>query len=51
MYESQIVEAEDFGFNHYIHHFDELDGDYITFNDEFGCIDVAAECVEEIYWS
>ena len=51
MYESQIVEAEDFGFNHYIHHFDEIDEEYIGFNEEYGCIDAAVDCIEEIFWS
>jgi hypothetical protein len=35
MYESQIVEVEDFNFCHYINHFDEFDSSYPTYNEMF----------------
>lgn len=35
MYESQIVEVEDFNFCHYINHFDEFDNNYPTYDEIF----------------
>lgn len=34
MYDCNIIELEDFGFNHYIHHFDEFEGDGFGYKDE-----------------
>ncbi len=51
MYEFDYIEVEDNGLNHYIHHFDECEDDLIHFNEELGCIEEQACCVEEIYWS
>lgn len=45
MYECNIIEAEDFGFNHYIHHIDEYEEGYYIFTDEFDC-----EIDEDIIW-
>lgn len=50
MFEYDIIEAEDFSFNHFIHHFDEYDCEHPHFNDEFGCMEMLAECIEEIEW-
>ena len=33
MYESQIVETEDMSFGHYINHFDELESNYLTYDE------------------
>ena len=35
MYESQIVEVEDFNFCHYINHFDEYEQNYPTYDEMF----------------
>lgn len=48
MYENEIIELEDFSFNHYIHHFDECDGENIDYNKEHDCMAVVAECFEEV---
>jgi len=50
MYENDIIEFSDNGFNHYLHHFDECDGD-LEFNEELGCLQMAADCIEEILWT
>jgi hypothetical protein len=53
MYENEIIEMEDFMFNHYIHHFDEYDfeNEYkLNYNDEYGCLEASAECIEEFIW-
>ncbi|MBU1215786.1 hypothetical protein KJ870_11040 [bacterium] len=50
MYSNDIIEMEDFNFNHYIHHFDECDAEHIKYNDEYNCIEALAECMEEIIW-
>ena len=48
MYECNIVEAEDFGFNHYIHHID--DEEYFTCITEVGEIEYDdIECDEALY--
>lgn len=44
MYECNIIEAEDFGFNHYIHHIDE--DAFYPYDEEFDVI----ECDENIIW-
>lgn len=51
MYGNDIIEMEDFSFNHLIHHFDECDIEHLGFNEEYNCIEVAAECMEEIIWN
>ncbi len=51
MYDNEMIEFEDEMFNHYLHHFDECDMEHIGFNEEFDCIDVAAELIEEIIWN
>lgn len=50
MCESEIIEFEDFGFNHYIHHFSECDGEHLKYNDEYDCLEMAADLIEEIIW-
>jgi len=50
MYENELIEMDDFMFNHYIHHFDEYEYEVVQYNDEYACIEVAAECMEEIIW-
>lgn len=34
MYECNVIEAEDFEFNHYIHHLDEYEGDGFDYKNE-----------------
>lgn len=50
MFESEMIEITDFSFNHYLHHFDECDGEQMHYNEEFDCIEALAECCEEILW-
>jgi hypothetical protein len=50
MYECDMIEMEDFGFNHYLHHFDESECE-LVFNEDYDCIKAAADCIEEIIWS
>lgn len=47
MYENEIIEMEDFSFNHYLHHFEECEGECLIFTDEFNTIEVIEECIEE----
>ena len=49
MRESTMIEFEDYGFNHYIHHFD--DCECLEYNEEFECIEAVADLMEEIIWS
>lgn len=35
MYESQIIEVEDMSFGHYINHFDELEENYLTYDEVY----------------
>ena len=51
MYSSEIIEVEDFRLNHFIHHFDECDGEHLHYNDEYECIESAADLIEEILWN
>lgn len=51
MFGNTIIEVEDFRLNHYIHHFDECDGEHVRYNDEYECIEAAADLIEEILWS
>ncbi len=51
MYESEMIEFEDNSFNHYIHHFDECDMEHLGFNEQYECLAMAAECIEEIIWN
>lgn len=46
-----LVEVEDFGLNHYLHHFGEEEVDAVAYNEEYGSIDAATECVEDINWN
>lgn len=47
MYDNEIIEMEDFSFNHYIHHFDEYDNENMTYSEEHGCIEIIDECIKE----
>ncbi len=51
MYDNDMMEMEDFNFNHYIRHLDECNLEHLLFNEEFDCIEVAAACMEEIIWN
>jgi hypothetical protein len=50
MFESEMIEMEDFGFNHLVHHYDDCDCEMLHFNEALDCIEVLAECCEEILW-
>lgn len=48
MYECNIVEVEDFGFNHYIHHIEE--DEYFTYSEEASEIEYYdTECDDILY--
>ncbi len=47
MYECDIIEVEDFGFNHYIHHIDEEEDGFYIYVDEYYLTD---ESKEEEEW-
>jgi hypothetical protein len=51
MYGNEIIEFEDNSFNHFIHHFDECDEEHPHFNDQYGCIEITVELMEEILWN
>lgn len=51
MYENEIIEFEDNDFNNYIHHFDDFDVDHLEFNEKYECLEMAADCIEEIIWN
>ena len=51
MYSSDIIEVEDFRFNHLIHHFDECDEEHMHYNEEYECIEAATDLIEEILWN
>lgn len=50
MHECSIIELEDFGFNHLVHHLDDSEFELFGYSEEFDCIDMIAECAEEIIW-
>ncbi|MDD3818161.1 MAG: hypothetical protein PHI89_08735 [Thiovulaceae bacterium] len=51
MCESTVVEMEDYGLNHYLHHLDDVNEDCLEYNDEYGCLEMVIECCEEIIWN
>jgi len=51
MYDNEMIECKNESLNHYLHHFDECDAEHIQFNEELGCLDLMAECAEEILWN
>jgi hypothetical protein len=51
MYECEIIEMEDMSFNHLLNHYDDCEYEQMHYNDEFDCIDIMAECCEEILWN
>ncbi|MDY0134268.1 MAG: hypothetical protein RBS14_01090 [Atribacterota bacterium] len=50
MCESNYIEFEDESFNHYIHHYDDVDEDHLAYNDEYDCLEVMVDLSEEIIW-
>ena len=50
MYDCDIIEVEDFGFNHYIHHLDEYEGDGLGYKDELDFIFDLADYTSETDW-
>ena len=50
MYESNYIEFEDESFNHYIHHYDDVDEDHLAYNDEYDCLEMMVDFSEEIIW-
>lgn len=46
----ELIEFENESFNHYLHHFDECEGEGLTYNEEYDCIEAATELIEEIIW-
>ncbi|MHC3994796.1 hypothetical protein ACXWTF_08185 [Thiomicrolovo sp. ZZH C-3] len=50
MFECEMIELEDFSFNHLLHHYDDCNCEQMHFNEEFDCIDALADCCEEILW-
>ncbi len=51
MYECDVIEIEDFDFNHYLHHFGDSENEKFDYNEEYDCIDAATNCIEEIIWN
>ncbi|GEM_PF-996897 len=51
MEELELVELDESGFNHFVHHYGECDVEHPHFNEALGCLEVEAECVEEYEWS
>jgi len=51
MQEYDIIEFEDFNFNHYMHHYDECDEMSLHFEESYDCISAAATVIEEILWN
>lgn len=45
-----IIEVEDFGFNHYIHHFDEIVGDGFGYKNELDFIYDMTDYINESEW-
>lgn len=48
MHECEIIELEDFGFNHYIHHLDDLEGDGFGYTNELDFIYDLADYASEM---
>lgn len=51
MQSSEIIELEEFSFNHYLHHFEESDEEMLGFEEGYECIAAAASVIEEIIWN
>jgi len=51
MYGNDMIECKDELLNHYLHHFDECDIECPDYNFELDCLDIMAECAEEIIWN
>lgn len=50
MYDSEIIEMEDFSFNHYIHHFDEYECENLVYNEKTGAIEIVNDDMEDYLW-
>lgn len=50
MFGNEIIEFEDNSFNHYIHHYDDVDEDHLAYNEEYECLEMMIEFTEEIIW-
>jgi hypothetical protein len=50
MYDCDIIEVEDFGFNHYIHHLDEYEGDGLGYKNELELIYDLSDYANEADW-
>ena len=44
MHDCNIIELEDFGFNHYIHHLDDIEGDGFGYKNELDFIYDLTDC-------
>ena len=44
------IEFEDENFNHYIHHYNDVDVDHLAYNETYDCLEMLVECTEEIVW-
>lgn len=51
MQDFDMIEIEDFNFNHYINHYSECNGYYVEYNEDYECIEAATDCIEEILWN
>jgi hypothetical protein len=50
MHDCNIIELEDFGFNHYIYHLDELEGDGFGYKNELDFIYDLTDDTAETEW-
>ncbi|MDM5270857.1 hypothetical protein PGH07_01545 [Sulfurovum sp. zt1-1] len=48
MHDCNIIEVEDFGFNHYIHHLDDIEGDGFGYKNELDLIFDLTDCTYEM---
>lgn len=49
-YECELVEFEDEKINHYLHHFDELDMQLLSFDEDYEPIALGSDVIEEIIY-
>ena len=48
MYENEIIEMEDFSFNHYLHHFDEYEDESVGYDVAFDYTEFSGDVLEPI---
>lgn len=48
MYDTEVIEMEEFSLNHYLHHFDETESEPADYNREHDCMAVVSECFEDV---